>query len=285
MSNFNYYDELRYGNTQSWISYVNKHYMQLNAPTIKIFKLDKERTHIDKLYGEVESSRIYLPPFKMKAFHLTNSWEQLIGSGSMPYLENEESMSFIVNFEDMVQTIRDLRIKKIANLYISYSGSGNPTALKQGNKILLKIDDVFVEEIDLEHYSTRTVKKLAEVIQNIDNFSAVFSGENDVSTNLVDFKETRFKLSKLHIYTPDTTYSHITDVIEKGDLLLTNKWRLYEVASNMPGSDFGWEFTTFVLQCNLRTIDEAILPGNYVEQIKKHQYGLTHKIDMESGRS
>ena len=285
MNNFNYYDELKNGNIHGWASYINKHYMHLNAPTIKIFKLDKERTIIDDFYGEVQSSRLYLPPFEMKAFHLTNTWEQLIGSGSMPYLESEEDMSFIVNFEDMVQVIRDLQIKKIANLYISYSGAGSPTALKKDNYLILKINDVVVEEIDLEHYSARTVKKLSNVINSISDFSATFEGDNDVSTNLINFKETRFNLSKLHIYTPDYTYSHITDVIEKGDLILTNKWRLYEVSSNMPGNDFGWEFTTFVLHCNLRTIDEAILPGNYVEQIKKHQYGLTHKIDMESGRS
>lgn len=285
MSNFNYYDELRHGNMNQWASYINKQYMHLHAPTIKIFKLDKERTDIDTLYGEVETSRIYLPPFDMKAFHLTNEWEQIIGSGSMPYLESEENMSFIVNFEDMVQVIRDLKIKKIANLYITYSGAGNPTALKQGNVLLLKVDDEVIEEIDLEHYSTRTVKKLSQVINNIEDFSSVFEGDNDVSINIINFKETRFKLSRLHIYTPDSTYRYITDVIEKGDVILTNKWRLYEVASNMPGNDFGWEFTTFILQCNLRSIDEAILPGNYVEQIKKHQYGLAHKIDMESGRS
>ncbi len=285
MSQFNYYDELKSGNTQGWVNYLNKHYMELNAPLVKVFKLDKKRTKIDDLYGEVESSRLYLPPFEIRAFHLTNDFSQLLGSGSMPYLESEEPMNFIINFETMVQTIRELKTKKVSNMYISYTGSGNPTALKNGNVLEIKIDDSLAHSFDLEHHSVRTVKKLVAEINSINGFSAIFEGDNDSSANLVNFKETRFKHGKLHVYTPDETYENITDVIEKGDVILTNKWRLYEVASNVPTQDFGWEYSTFTLQCNLRTLDEAILPGNYMEQIKKHQYGLAHKVDMESGRS
>lgn len=285
MSNFNYHDEMKHGNTHNWVSYMNKHYMQLNAPTIKIFKLDKDKTLIDDFYGEVESSRIYLPPFDMKAFHLTNPWEQFIGSGSMPYLETEEAMSFIMNFEDMVNKIRELKIQKLSNIYIQYSGEGEPTAVKQGNVFILKVNTQVVASFNCTEVQYGTTRKIVQAINELENFNSTLEGENDVSSNIVSFSEMRFKNGILHMYTPDFTFSHVTDVIEKGDLILTNKWRLYEVASNMPGSDFGWEFTTFILQCNLRTIDEAILPGNYVEQIKKHQYGITHKVDMESGRS
>jgi len=285
MSNkFNYYDELKFGSIQSWVSYINKHYMSLNAPLVKIFKLDKTNTKIDMLYGEIESARLYLRPFELRAFYLTNTFEQMLGIGSMPYLESEEEMIFTVNFEDMVQTIRGLKNKKVSNIFITYKGEGNPTALKNGNNFILKIDDEVVANFALDQPDTRTTKKLVQKINDVVGFYASFEGENDPSANLINFKETRLKYGKLHIYSPDMAYKGLTDVLEKGDLILTDKWRLYEVTSNIPTQDFGWEYSQFTLKCHLRSVDEAMLPENYLEQIRKHQYGLAHKVDMEMGR-
>jgi len=283
-SEFNYYDELKFGNLQNWISYINNHYMELNAPTVKIFKLDKANTIIDDFYGEVKSARLYLRPFEMRAFYLTNPFDQMIGSGSMPYLESEEEMIFIVNFENMVKTIRDLKDKEVSSIYISYNGEDNPTAYKSGNILTLKVNDQIVKSFDLTLPDFRTTKKLTQQINTVPFFYAYMEGENDSSSNIISFKETRLKHGKLHIYTPDTVYSNITDVIEKGDLILTDKWRLYEVNSNVPTQDFGWEYSQFTLKCHLRTLDEANLPDNYIEQIRKHQYGLASKVDMEMGR-
>lgn len=284
-SGFNYYDELKNGNAQSWISFINKHYMHLSAPSVKIFKLDKENTKIDKFYGEVETARLYLRPFDLKAFYTTNPFEQMIGAGSMPFSESEDEMIFTTNFEDMVQTIRELKNKKVSSLFLSYKGWENPTISKNGNFLTLKIDDEIVETIDLENPEARTTKKLAQKINSIEGFSAKLEGENDASVNLVNFAETRFRNGKVHVFSPDVAYRGITDVLEKGDLILTDKWRLYEIISNIPTKDFGWEYSQFTLRCKLRSLDEANLPENYSEQIRKHQFGLSHKVDMEAGRS
>lgn len=282
---FNYYDELKFGNLQSWVSYMNKHYMDLNAPLVKIFKLDKKETKIDTLYGEVNSARLYLRPFELRAFYLTNAFDQMIGSGSMPYFESEDEMIFTVNFENMVQTIRDLKNKKVSNIFISYSGNGDPSIMKSGDMLTLKVNNEIVSNINLRESDTRTTKKLVQKINSFLGFYSYMEGENDSSVNLINFRETRLKHGKLHVYSPDMVYSELTDVIEKGDLILTDKWRLYEVNSNIPSKDYGWEYSQFTLKCHLRTLDEAILPENYLEQIKKHQYGIAHKVDMEMGIS
>lgn len=281
---FNYYDEMKFGNLQSWVSYINKHYMNLNAPLVKIFKLDKWNTAVDNLYGEVKSARLYLRPFELRAFYLTNSFDQMMGVGSMPYFESEDEMIFTVNFEDMVQTIRDLKNKKVSNIFISYTGTGDPSIIKNGQTLILKINNESIATIDLTEPDSRTTKKLVQKINSFSGFYSYLEGENDSSVNLVNFKETRLKHGKLHIFSPDTVYSGLTDVLEKGDLILTDKWRLYEITSNVPSKDYGWEYSQFTLKCHLRTLDEAILPENYSEQIRKHQYGLAHKVDMEMGR-
>lgn len=284
MSDFNYYDELKFGNFQSWVNFLNSHYMKTNAPTVKIFKLDKHDTKVDHLYGEASEARIYLKPFPIKAFYMTNEFEQLIGLNSMPYLESEEEMVFVVNFEDMVRTMRDLKNKKISNIYITYRGKKNASIEKKNNTLFLKENNSVVKEFDLTQSENRTTKKLSKEINNIENFSSKFEGDNDASTNIISFRENRINQGILHLYTPDSNYKHITDVLEKGDLILTDKWRLYEITSNLPTQDFGWEYSQFTLKCRLKPLDKAVLPDNYTEQIRKYQYGLADKYDMEMGR-
>lgn len=281
MSDFNYYDEIKSGNTANWINYLNANYIKTYAPPIKVFKLDKQATELDELYGEVKTSRIYLPPFEMRAFHLDNKWTQMVGEGTMPYLEPEEDLQFIVNFEDMVQKIRALKERHVTDIYIDYGGTGNPTALKENNNFIVKEDDIEVGNFDLTASAYNTTKKLSTAINGISNFSTSFEGNNDSSINIVSFRETRFKHSRLLVYSQDHTYDSITDIIEKGDVILSNKWKLYEVLSNMPGGNFGWDYATYVLVGNLRTLDEAELTQDYITQIKRHEYNLRQKIDME----
>lgn len=278
---FNYFDTLRSGSSQKWLSFLNKKYIDTHAPLIKVFPLDKEATQIDELYGSVVNSRIYLPPYEIRAFHLDNKWLQVLGEGTMPYLETEEDITFVLNFEDMVQKIRDLKNLHISDIYINYTGTGVPTAIKTGNTLIIKVNSIVIGAYDLTNSNYNTTKKLAAAINVLPSISAEFIGRNDSSSNLVSFKETAFKNVKLQVFSEDKTYININDVIEKGDVILTHKWRLYETLSNMPSGDIGWDYATFEIKGNLRTLDKAVLPGNYDEQIKKHEYSLRDKIEME----
>lgn len=282
MSDFNYFDELRTGNTQQWISYLNREYMRLNAPQIWVFKLDKEKSQEDDLYGETQIARIYLPAFSIRAYHLDNTWRQVLGEGTMPYLETQDNIQFVLNFEDMVQTIRDLKVRHTTDIFIDYTGNGEATASKSNDQFIIKVDGAEVANFDLTSSSYNTTNKLTSAISGLSGFLATSEGQNDSSSSLVSFRETRFyKSSKLNIYSEDETYQNSTDVIEAGDLVLTHKWFLYEVLSNLPGGDYGWDYATYVLSCNIRSVDKAQLPNNYIEQIRRHEYGLRDKIEME----
>jgi hypothetical protein len=263
-----------------YINFLNKSYINFVAPSLKIFKLNKAATEKDLVYGEEKFSRLYLPPFDIRGFHLDNSWRQLLG-GILPYREEEDNIQFVVNFENMVQTIRTLKYLHIANLHITYTGKGTPTATNASGIFTLKVDGTTVGVFTLSNINYNTALKLGNAISNLTNFTATIDGQNDSSSNLINFAEINFKNRELLVYSTDTSYTAITDVIEAGDLVLTNKWRLYEVLNCNPGGDFGWDWVTYVMSCNLARMDQCVLPGNYNEQIKNHQFNITQRINME----
>ncbi len=280
---FNYFDELTQGNSQNWISYLNSRYISSSAPMVRVFKLDKVRTNIDEVYesDEFGRSRIYLEPIEMRMYHLEDPWTQVVGQDTAPYLEVQENVNFVVNFKDMVDILRDHKDKKLSDLQISYKGSGVPTIEKANNILILKVNGHTKKEYDLEDEKFRTTTQLSKKINLLDDFECELKGESDRSINLVDFDKTSFYNTKVSVFSKDKTHENSSDVIERGDLILSNKWFLYEVLTNVPGGNMGWDYSTMVLQSNLRSLDKANLPNNWKKLIERKQYGIKSKIKME----
>ena len=281
MSDFNYHDSFKSLGFNKWVSELNKKYINISAPSVQIFKLDKTITRVDELYGETEGSRIYLPPFSMRMMYLDNPWAQNLGVGNSPYLEKEENILFTVNFEDMVNEIRNLKNRHISDIEINFIGIGSGSLENTGTNLLFKKNGTLVTSFNLEDSLYSTTQKLTDRINLLSDFTATLNGDNDSSISLVPFSEMRFQGNIINVYSQDTTYINCTDIIEKGDVILTQKYKLYEVYSNLPGGDFGWDYATMGLSCNLRTLDKADLPSDYVRQIKDKEYGLRDKVKME----
>lgn len=263
-----------------WVNFLNRSYMELYGAKIKVFKLDKKATQMHELYiEEADTGRIYLPPFDIRSLHDDGKWHGFLGTDI--YAEQEPPMTFYVNFENMVQTISDLRRRHIANIYIEYFGNGTPTIQKKNNILTIYVNKTKYMEYDLTDRRYSTVRKLAQDIHDYDDFNCQLEGENDLSRNIVDFERTGFSGRQVLIYTEDTAYQNISDVIEMGDAILTNKYRLYEVMDVQPGGNFGWEYTTWKVECKLASPEKFNLPGNYIEQIKRNEYGLRTKINMD----
>jgi hypothetical protein len=261
------------------VNFWNKTYFQTYAPKIKVFKLDKTETIVDELYGEEKTSRIYTPPFEINSFHFDNSWAQVLGPFALT--EQEENITFVVNFKEMVQKIRDEKKKYASKLIITYSGTKIPAASKTTRYFTLKLDGVTITNFDLLVSERSTVKKLAESINALDNFSVTLYGRNDSSTNLVNFSETSFYDADLEVFSYEKSYNNVTDVIEMGDLILTKKWRLYEVMNALPRNSFLYDWITYNLSCKLARLDQISLPGDYEEKIIERQYDLKDTINME----
>lgn len=255
------------------ISFWNNAYINFAAQKIQIFKIDKTRTPIDQTYMEEQFSRIYLHPFTIRAFHLDNTWKQMLG-GLLPYREEEDNIQFVLNFENMVQTIRGLRYSHTSEIVVSYAGGGSPIAQKSNGTLNFYVNGTVVGTFSVTNSNYNTTIKLANAIASLPNFSVTLNGNSDLSANLVDFANVSFKNQSLMIYSLNLEYQNLTDVIEYGDAILTNKWRLYEVIRANPSGDIGWDWVQYTLSCNLLPLDRAVLPGDYGQQIKKHQFNL-----------
>ena len=270
---FNYFDALNNSQTTQWVSTLNEKYINLVGQPILVYKLDKVETPIDDLYNETHTSRIYLPPFEMKAQHLVNPYTQNMGTEYL-YSEREEVTQFVINFNDMVAKIRDLKASHISDLNISYNGSGIAFAENNNNIFSLWINCQKVAEFDLKDNNYNTIQKLANRIKQISGFSATYTGKNDASINLVSFSKTRLKNKILNIYSPNLTYKNCTDIIENGDIIIDSTARAYQVNENLFSNSSMWSYQTMVLECTKAKIDYTNLPGNYVQQLKERQFGL-----------
>jgi len=276
---FNYFDNLRNSAFNEYVSYMNNSYMELHAPLITIFKLDKKATVIEPLYGSAQHSKIFLPPFQLRAYHLDNPWKGTLNIE--PYIEIEENLKFVVNFNTMVNTIRNLKNSKNSDIVITYAGAGTPSAQNINNTFTLLVNGVVVASYLLTDGAVATTQKLVSKINTVSGFNATLNGVNDPSVNLIDFDLTVFKDSQFEFYSPNTVYENVTDLLEMGDAIMTHKYRIYEVLNANPTGDFGWDYSTFTLECNLFTLDELDgLPSNYRRIIERNQWGM-RKIKKE----
>jgi len=258
---------------QQWVDFMSKSYIDSVGPEVKVFKMDKTETQLDELYGESSQGRIYLPPFPIRTIYDSNKWVGFLDAGG--YQEQEETLTMMINFGNMVKKITDLRKKHVAELYISYAGKGTPFVEKVDSVLILYVNNKVHLTIDLTNNLFSTIRKLASRIDMYTNWSCKIEGENDLSVNLIDFNKTSFNQRETMIYTIDQTYKNITDVIEMGDTILTSRYRLYEVTSAAPAGDFGWNYSLWQLGLELASPDRFNLPGNYIEQMRDNQHGLT----------
>lgn len=273
----NYADMIRDSN--NYFAYMNEQYFETYAPIIKVFKLDKIATKLDDLYGDVSHSRIFLPPFEIHAKYVTNPWVGVLNLE--PYQEVEQNAKFELNFNAMVRKIRDLKYGKKASVNLTFAGSGVPSVKKEGNELSLFVNSMMVATYRMTDGICGSVKSLIENINTVPYFNAENVGEDDLAVNLIDFDRTEFRGSVFNFFSYNPIYKNMTDVIELGDAILTNKFRIYQVLNARPSGDFGWNYATYSLDCGLYPMEMLDgLPGDYRNIIERNQYGLP-KINME----
>jgi len=264
MSNFNYYDYLKNNQaTNSWLGEMNKSFTQLNAPLVKVFKLDMENTNFDTVYNEESSARSYLEPFDIRAIFKVNIWKSLVGLEGPS--QSEDNLNLSVNFGDMVNIIRGLKTAHFCELKISYLGSGYAAIYNLNGFLVLKENGIVKLNIDLSVYDT--VDKVMTQITGL--FSSEKIGKNDLSANLVSFNEVAFFGSTLVIYSPDNTFKNMTDAIQTGDVVMTQENRVYEIKQAYPAGNMGWDYHTYMLICELADMDKIVLPEPYNSKIWK----------------
>lgn len=270
--NFNYTDSLTSTTSKQYMSEQHDHVVELTGRRCYIFLLDKEKTEKSEIYNEAKEGRIYLPHFEERAIYKTN-----IFSGSLNiqnYTEAEENLEFEFNFERMVKNIRWLKDQISGNLFIKNKtqrpiyidiskGKFNVKSSTGSDLISLRLD----EYSDI-NFLINDAKKQCSVLE------IRYEGNSEAASFVSNKNEKLYPRRTSKIEVADSVYQNVSDVIENGSIILTDKYKAYQVVGGYPTNDsFGTNYISWTCQCNtinLATIDG--LPNDYREIIEANRY-------------
>lgn len=267
---------------KDYISYMNEYYVRNNGQEILIYKLDKKRTITDDLYMEEVGGRIYLPPFPLPAIYFDPKFQGVLGLNvfSQELTTGEGNQVFFMNFDNMVRKHFELKngiVKTI--LTIIYSGKENIKLESSGEEILIyKMNELFVK---FSYSDYRTVEKLIQVLNSVDGLTVNFEGENCPSKNIGVFSKIDITGRIANIELKEDLYKNITDVLQSGDIIVTEKNDVFEVVEGMPEGNFGWNFATYRITCKTANLRQASLPGFSSNSYSRNRSGLTSFVKME----
>lgn len=272
MTDFNYVDSFRQSSQLEYQTKMHDNAIQLQGRKTYIFKLDKQKTDISEVYKEANDARIYLPHFEQRALYNTNDWQSMLGTNN--YVENEETMSFEYNFARMVFNIRDLKDRIAGTLSIKNLSNEIFHLVIENDTFLLKSKNaVTLAEMDLREFKSITLfinalKKKCSLIE------ITYSGDMEEAKNINSLNCRLLPNRKQEVNVADRTYLTCSDVIDVGDVILTDSYKLYQVQNVYPSGNFINKYTSWTCKCN--TVDIALinLPNDYRKIVTRNQYNL-----------
>lgn len=268
-TDFNYIDNI---NSSAYLQFIADQHDQAIETTGRkahIFLLDKKDTVLSEVYKEELHGRIYLPHFTQRAMYKTaNFVSQLNTSG---YTEREDALEMEFDFGRMVHNIHNLKQKTAGKLTI-INTSKIPLEFEISDKFIIK-----------NHYETLYERKLEGTIYNFVNtvknetkiIDLIYKGDSEEICFLDKVFAKLLPRRKLELNLNNSIYKNAEDVISHGDLILNDRYKLYQVVGAYPKNDAYGKFISWNVQCELINLAKADgLPNDYVELIKENQYGL-----------
>ena len=191
-------------------------------------------------------------------------------------------MEFVFNFERIVNTIGDLKDKISGVFYIkNISKNSLLVEIKEGKISAKTMFGVNLFEEKLSDYSS--VELLIDKINKETNcFKIEYKGHTEPADGLNNFHTILKPGRTFELNVDDNTYKNITDVIENGFIIVTDRARVYSIVSAVPENDsYGNEYIGW--KClgkleNLAIVDT--LPNDAKQLIQNLRYGLS-KVNME----
>lgn len=241
--------------SEQWGSYskfLNKRQVDATGHKIKVYTLDKQQ-NFDDLYNESKNP-VYLPYFTIRGLYVTNKWAQVLSFNGLT--ETEEPTTIVLNMDDMVNTMRNLRVSHLSDIYITYTGANKASVSSSNNILTIKENCNIIREIDLTQYN---ITDLTDEIHSIMNFDCSFTKDGkELASNLVSFLETPLPTGDiLNVYSLDNKYQDLTDTIKIGDLVITHHNVLYEVMNASVYNLQFFQWPTYVL-----TLEKKFFSGN-----------------------
>lgn len=268
-TDFNYIDNI---NSSAYLQFIADQHDQAIETTGRkahIFLLDKKDTVLSEVYKEELHGRIYLPHFTQRAMYKTaNFVSQLNTSG---YTEREDALEMEFDFGRMVHNIHNLKQKTAGKLTI-INTSKIPLEFEISDKFIIK-----------NHYETLYERKLEGTIYNFVNtvknetkiIDLIYKGDSEEICFLDKVFAKLLPRRKLELNLNNSIYKNAEDVISHGDLILNDRYKLYQVVGAYLKNDAYGKFISWNVQCELINLAKADgLPNDYVELIKENQYGL-----------
>jgi len=276
---FNYVDSLQTAAQKQYFSNIHDTAILQTGRRAFIYPLDKKLTKTD-IYNNT-LNRVYLPHFELRALYKTNAFVPNLSLDGM-YQEKEENMEFIFNFERMVNTIRDLK-DSISGTFKIRNVSKEEMLIEISNgmfKATTPLGVVIFNE-KLEDYSS--VRLLIDSISEQTDFIRLeYDGNSEPASSINNFHTILKKGNTFEVNVDNSIYKNISDVIEAGFVIITDRARVYSVVSAVPENDsYGNEYIGW--KCmgkleNLAVVDT--LPNDAKQLVQKLTYGLS-KINME----
>lgn len=251
--------------SSEWVSMMNEYYLNnVGGVPVFVYKLDKNSTKIDSLYGEEIGGRIYLRPFKINALHLANPFEFMFKDNLIGEQESQ-TKQFNFNLNQIVQKMKSLKEEPLSTLHITSIGIWEIE--KRNDIIFLYKDKILIDKIDINTY--QTVVSVGERLASYSGLVIELGGEDDFSRNLPNFYKIDFSDSELLLKTFNKEYKNCSDVVENGDLIYTEDNNiLYEVTSAQPAGNFGWKYQMWNVKC------DRSFPYVQYDKLKSQIYGL-----------
>jgi len=269
---FNYIDAF---NSSSQLEYESKQHdasVEIQGRRCYIFLLDRKKTEVSEVYNEAKNGRIYLPHFEQRALYTLNEFQGLIGLNN--YVEKEDTLNFEFNFARMVCSIRNLKDKKAGKLIVKNISEEVFFLSTENNKFIVRSkNQVILLEEDLTKYKSvaafiNAAKKHCSVIE------LSYEGDMEEAKNINSVSMRLAPNRKEEIWVNDRLYENCGDVIDNGDIILTDKYKLYQVNNAYPTGAMVNEYTSWTCHCNVTDIAIANLPDDYRKIIARNSYGL-----------
>jgi len=273
--NFNYTDTLQGNAYTQFIADQHDKAVQTTGRKTYVFKLDKIETKLSEVYKEETNGRVYLPHFEQRGIYKSNTFVSQLSVKN--FTETEETLEIEYDFGRMVHIITELKQKTAGKLKIK-NISLEPLEIEITNdKVIIKNfrQTLFEEKIDNKIYKIIDKLKKQNLIEiNYDGINEEASFVDKVFLKLKPRREQEINLN-------NSIYKNVSDVITHGDIIVTDRGRVYQVVGAYPRNDIYGRYINWNVQCeliNLAKLDG--MPSDFVEFIKNNQYGFNNKYNL-----
>lgn len=266
----NYIDNIQSSTYTQFVSDQHDHGIEQTGRKTYIFLLDKKDTELSKVYKEEKHGRIYLPYFEQRAIYKTNTFISQLSVEN--YTEKEENLELEYNFGRMVHNIHELKVNS-SGKFIIKNVSKIPLFIDITNeKFIIRNHAVELYSKELKGSAYKFVNELKKETSLIE---IEYNGDSEEMTFIDTMSLKILPRRTVELDLNNSTYKNAEDVINRGSVIVTDKYRAYEVVGAYPRDDIYGTYVSWKVQLSLINLAKLDgLPDEFVEFIKKHQYGL-----------